>query len=139
MAPAPGLPRAVMNSSALFTNDDSSKALVPLCQEANSVFSRMRIVVSGSTAEDLQYFNRLSHTLFQCLLAERQEMLGALGFIGDTAPSGGTAGVSPSDIPASGSETILMQPFASGLCTQPLWIPLFALGSGGLVVNSPGQ
>jgi len=121
--------------SALFTNDDSSKVLVPLCQEANSVFSRMRIVIGGATAEDLQYFNRLSHTLFQCMPHERQEMLGALGFINDTAPSGGTAGVSPSEIPASGSETIVMQPFASGLCTQPLWLPMFALGSGGCVVE----
>ena len=121
--------------SALFSNDDSSKALVPLCQEANSIFSRMRIVIGGATAEDLQYFNRLSHTLFQCMPAERQEMLGALGFIGDTAPSGGTAGVSPSEIAASSSETILMQPFASGLCSQPLWLPLFALGSGGCVVE----
>ena len=82
--------------SALFTNDDSSKVLVPLCQEANSVFSRMRIVIGGAMAEDLLYFNRLSHTLFQCMPHERQEMLGALGFINDTAPSGGTAGVSPS-------------------------------------------
>ena len=121
--------------TALFTNDDSSKVLVPLCQEANSVFSRMRIVIGGSTAEDLQYFNRLSHTLFQCMPHERQEMLGALGFINDTAPSGGTHGVSPSEIPASGSETIVMQPFASGLCTQPLWLPMFALGSGGCVVE----
>merc|ERR1711964_613765 len=94
----------LVNSLDFRLKDDSASYVIDR-QEANSVFSRMRIVIGGSTAEDLQYFNRLSHTLFQCMPHERQEMLGALGFINDTAPSGGTHGVTPSEIPASGSET----------------------------------
>ncbi len=87
----------------------------------HSLFSRMRWTRSGTTVEDIEYFNTCSEMFHRLLPREKQSNIELMGFAGGV-------------VPADGTRTLLFRPSILGICNQPLWIPPF-MGHQGCVIE----
>jgi hypothetical protein len=94
----------------------------PLLQSGHGLFSRLRWIVSGTVVEDIEHFAVASQCFHRFLSTEKKSNTEFLGF-GDVA------------MPANGHRNVIMLPKISGLCNQPLWLPGFALGAAGAVLE----
>jgi hypothetical protein len=94
----------------------------PLVQSGHALFSRLRFIVSGTVVEDIEMFNVASQCFHRFLSAEKKSNTEQVGF-------------GPNAFPANGHRNVLMFPKISGLCNQPLWLPGFALGAAGCVME----
>jgi hypothetical protein len=94
----------------------------PLVDSGHVLFNRLRWIISGTVVEDIEHFNVASQLFHQFLSGEKKENTEAMGFGGNR-------------IAALSTKNILMLPKISGLCNQHLWLPGFALGSQGAVLE----
>ncbi len=94
----------------------------PLVNAGHGLFNRLRWIVSGVVVEDIEHFGTASQLFHSFLSGENKENVEICGF-----------GHTP--IPALGSRQVLMFPKISGLCNQNLWLPGFALGASGAVLE----
>jgi hypothetical protein len=94
----------------------------PLADSGHVLFNRLRWIVSGTVVEDIENFAVASQCFHRFLSGPKKENTEQLGFGGDP-------------MPANGHRNILMMPKISGLCNQPLWLPGFALGAAGAVLE----
>ncbi len=96
----------------------------PLVNSGHALFTRLRWIVSGTVVEDIEHFNVASQ-LFHRFLSSEKKGNTELGGFGD---EGGV-------IPALSVRNVLMFPKISGLCNQALWLPGFALGAAGAILE----
>ena len=94
----------------------------PLAQSGHCLFNRLRWIVSGTVVEDIEHFNVASQCFHRFLSAEKKSNTEQCGF-------------GPDPFPANGHRNVLMLPKISGLTNQPLWLPGFALGAAGAVLE----
>ena len=109
-------------------NIDAAYPLTPLTAGAHSLFNKVRVLVSGVEVESIDYYGRTVSMLDKLLPAEKRfnEALMGFGFNGGTFAG---SDLTASNIAASGSRVVIHRPpTVLGLCSQPKWIPLFALG-----------
>jgi len=105
----------------------ADKAMKPLTSGAHNLIERMTIDVSGARAEDISNYGRLCEALNQCLPAEKSQNNSALAW-------GTGAGGTIQQLDPGESQILLHHPL-SGLCQQNKWIPLWALGNGGISIS----
>jgi hypothetical protein len=94
----------------------------PLAHSGHVLFNRLRWIVSGTVVEDIEHFGAASQLFHRFLSSEKKENTEQCGF-------------GPEPMPANGHRNVLMFPKISGLCNQPLWLPGFALGAAGAVLE----
>ncbi len=96
-------------------------------------FKRITVTCSGSTCEDIMYYNRLAEMLDRFHSKEKRLNTHAMGF-GCTVADGKLQDLTQDPV-AHGApgRYVCFQPSALGLSNCGKWIPLFALGSSGLV------
>jgi hypothetical protein len=94
----------------------------PLSTAGHILFNRLRFIVSGTVVEDIENFAVASQLFHRCLSHEKKVNTSQCGF-------------GPDPLPANGMRNVLMFPKISGLCNQPLWLPGFALGAAGCVME----
>ncbi len=94
----------------------------PLVAGGHSLFSRLRWTLSGTTVEDIEYFNTCSEMFHRLLPQEARQNIELMSFGGTTIPPGHT-------------KNIVMMPKISGLCNQPLWVAASFLGSQGCILE----
>ncbi len=96
----------------------------PLVAGGHSLFSRMRWTLSGTTVEDIEYFNTCSEMFHRLLPAEAKSNIELMAFGGNTIQPGST-------------KNLVTMPKISGLCNQPLWLAGSYLGSQGATSELP--
>jgi hypothetical protein len=94
----------------------------PLADAGHVLFNRLRWIVSGTVVEDIEHFNVASQLFHRFLSSEKKQNTEQVGF-------GGVP------MPANGLRNVIMMPKISGLCNQHLWLPGFALGAAGAVLE----
>jgi hypothetical protein len=94
----------------------------PLADSGHVLFNRLRFIVSGTVVEDIEHFGVASQLFHRFLSNEKKENTEQCGF-------------GPEPMEANGHRNVLMFPKISGLCNQPLWLPGFALGAAGCVME----
>jgi hypothetical protein len=94
----------------------------PLVAGGHSLFSRMRWTLSGTTVEDIEYFNTCSEMFHRLLPAEAKSNIELMAFGGNTIQPGST-------------KNLVTMPKISGLCNQPLWLAGSFLGSQGAILE----
>ena len=94
----------------------------PLVDAGHVLFNRLRWIVSGTVVEDIEHFSVSSQVFHNFLSGEKKENTENLGFGGNR-------------IAALGTKNIIMLPKISGLCNQNMWLPGFALGAQGAVLE----
>ena len=91
-----------------------------LVDGAHCIFSRVRVLISGTEVENVEQHHIVSEMFHRLLPAEKKANMALMGFGGAPVARGA-------------SKTILFRPSVLGICNQPLWIPPF-LGSQGCVL-----
>jgi len=109
------------------TNKIGDKPMKPLTSGAHNLIERMTIDVSGARAEDISNYGRLCEALSHCLPAEKRHNNSGLAW-------GVSAAGSVQQLDSGESQILLHHPL-SGLCQQNKWIPLWALGNGGISIS----
>jgi hypothetical protein len=94
----------------------------PLVESGHGLFNRLRWIVSGTVVEDIEHFNVASQLFHRFLSSEKKENTELAGF--------GGVPMQPNSI-----RNVVMFPKVSGLCNQHLWLPGFALGAAGAVLE----
>ncbi len=94
----------------------------PLADSGHVLFNRLRFIVSGTVVEDIEHFGVASQLFHRFLSNEKKENTEQCGF-------------GPEPMEANGHRNVLTFPKISGLCNQPLWLPGFALGAAGCVME----
>jgi hypothetical protein len=111
-------------SSLVFSMDFLNGPAHPataLVNGAHCLFSRIRVLVSGTEVENVESHNIVAEMFHRMLPAEKKSNVELMGFGGGP-------------IPADTTRTILFRPSVLGICNQPLWIPPF-MGHQGIVVE----
>ncbi len=120
--------------SAKCQNTISDKPMKPLTSGMHNLIERMTIDVSGARAEDISNYGRLCEAMNQCLPVEKSQNNSCLAW--GTLLDGSIQQLN------SGASKILLHHPLSGLCQQNKWLPLFALGAGGITISfhlAPGD
>jgi hypothetical protein len=107
---------------SVMVNVGATAVATPLVSSGHCLFNRLRWIISGTVVEDIEHFNVASQLFHRFLSSEKKENTELCGFA--SVP-----------MPALSVRSILMLPKISGLCNQPLWLPGFALGAAGAVLE----
>ena len=89
------------------TNGPAAVA-TPLVSGAHALFSRVRLLVSGTEVDNIEYANVVSEMFHRLQPAEKRLNVELMGFAGNTVAAGAT-------------KSILYKPLVVALCNQPLW------------------
>jgi hypothetical protein len=92
----------------------------PLIPGTHSLFSRVRVLISGTEVENIEYYNVASEMFNRLLPYEKKANTAAMGFAGYTIPAGTT-------------KNLIHMPKVLGMCNQPLWVPGSFLGHQGII------
>ena len=126
--------------SANFTNTDGTNACWPATPDANCLFERIDIRLGGQLIESITESARCNELFTRLTMSPQKKInMAQMGF-GTAIPSNepdwsAAQNHEAGTVAASGSKRIMWKCNLSGLLTQHLWIPLYALSGMGLVVN----
>ncbi len=111
-------------SSLVFTMDFQNGPLgacTTLVDGGHCLFTRVRVLISGTEVENLEFHNVVAEMFHRLLPQEKQNNVSLMAFGGGP-------------IAAGVKKQIIFRPSILGICNQPLWIPPF-MGHQGCVIE----
>jgi hypothetical protein len=111
-------------SSLVFTMDFQNGPINPctmLVNGGHALFTRVRVLVSGTEVENLEHHNVVAEMFHRMLPQEKQDNVSLMAFAGGP-------------IAAGAKKQIIFRPAILGICNQEKWIPPF-LGHQGIVIE----
>jgi hypothetical protein len=111
-------------SSLVFSMDFLNGPAHPataLVNGAHCLFTRCRVLLSGTEVENVEYHNVVAEMFHRLLPTEKKANVELMGFAGGP-------------IAPDATKTIIFRPSVLGIANQPLWIPPF-LGHQGCVIE----
>jgi len=115
-----------------FVNDDGDKALAPISSELHCLFEQLTISISGQIVEQIGgggcSYGRIVEMLNKALSSDKRISDSQFGF-GTTNAAATASGTSPPgvEVPANRSLRVVHRPAISGLLSQKLALPLWAM------------
>ena len=95
----------------------------PLIPGTHSLFSRVRVLISGTEVENIEYYNVVSEMCNRLSPYEAKQNTALMGFAGATIAAGAT-------------KNVIRMAKVLGMCNQPLWVPGSFLGHQGVFFSN---